>query len=316
MKDLEFVQFHPTALAAGGDPMPLLTEALRGEGAVLVDGEGRRFMPAEHPDAELAPRDVVARAIWRRLVAGGRVFLDAREAVGERFPERFPTVFRLCRERGLDPRVEPIPVAPAAHYHMGGIAVDARGRTSLPGLWACGEVAATGAHGANRLASNSLLEALVFGARVAEDLAAAPRRLATRFTAPAPPASAASSRDSDGEAAAEVAAAIRSLMWEKVGLVRDGTGLAAAVAALDDLAAAHPGLGGEAGNLLVAARMVAAAALARRESRGGHYRADYPAPDPAWQRHLLVSLGAGGAVEVTAADPEPAALETAPVGAR
>ena len=168
--DLEFVQFHPTALATGADPMPLLTEALRGEGAVLIDDQGLRFMMGEHPDAELAPRDVVARAIWKQSMAGHGVFLDAREAVGEEFPEHFPTVFHLCQEHGLDPRTQPIPVAPAAHYHMGGIAVDDNGRTSLPGLWACGEVTATGAHGANRLASNSLLEALVFGARVADDL--------------------------------------------------------------------------------------------------------------------------------------------------
>src|SRR6185436_19887220 len=169
--DLELVQFHPTALAAAGaDPMPLLTEALRGEGAVLLDGRGRRFMLDEHPDAELAPRDVVARAIWRRQVAGEGVFLDARAAVGDRFPERFPRVFEICRRHGFDPRIQPVPVAPAAHFHMGGVSVDIDGRTSLPGLWACGEVSATGVHGANRLASNSLLEALVFGARVAEDL--------------------------------------------------------------------------------------------------------------------------------------------------
>jgi L-aspartate oxidase len=205
--DLEFVQFHPTALApspvpgplapkpvlgldtsAGpaafpGAPLPLLTEALRGEGAVLIDDEGTRFMNGEHPDRELAPRDVVARAIWKRLQAGRKVFLDARAAVGERFPQRFPTVFALCRQHGVDPRVEPMPVVPAAHYHMGGVAVDASGRTSLPGLWACGEVAATGAHGANRLASNSLLEALVFGARVAADLLAADRAAPARLVA-------------------------------------------------------------------------------------------------------------------------------------
>jgi L-aspartate oxidase len=176
LADLEFVQFHPTALAVDdGGRLPLLTEALRGEGAVLVDGAGRRFMLEEHPLAELAPRDVVARAIHRRLAAGDSVFLDARGAIGDRFPERFPTVFAAAREAGLDPRSEPLPVVPAAHYHMGGVVTDERGRTSLPGLWACGETAATGVHGANRLASNSLLEALVFGARVAGDLA---RRLA------------------------------------------------------------------------------------------------------------------------------------------
>ncbi|MEO8083640.1 MAG: FAD-binding protein [Ardenticatenales bacterium] len=172
LADLEFVQFHPTALAApGADPLPLLTEALRGEGAVLLDDRGHRFMVDEHPLAELAPRDIVARAIWRRNAAGHTVFIDARVAVGARFPTRFPTVFRLCQAHGIDPRTEIVPVAPAAHYHMGGIAVDARGRSTLPGLWAAGEVTSTGVHGANRLASNSLLEAIAFGGHVADDIA-------------------------------------------------------------------------------------------------------------------------------------------------
>jgi L-aspartate oxidase len=170
--DLEFVQFHPTALdVPDADPLPLITEALRGAGAVLVDGDGRRFMPELHPDAELAPRDVVARAIAAEIDAGRGAFLDARGAVGEAFPERFPTVFRFCKDHGIDPRRQPIPVTPATHYHMGGIAVDADGRSTLPGLWAGGEVSSTGIHGANRLASNSLLEALVWGSRVAEAIA-------------------------------------------------------------------------------------------------------------------------------------------------
>ncbi|HEX3557438.1 MAG TPA: L-aspartate oxidase [Thermoanaerobaculia bacterium] len=301
LADLELVQFHPTALAAGADPMPLLTEALRGEGALLIDDAGRRFMTAEHPDAELAPRDVVARAIWRRLMAGHRVFLDSRAAVGEEFPERFPTVFKLCQEHGLDPRTEPIPVAPAAHYHMGGIAVDDHGRTSLPGLWACGEVTATGVHGANRLASNSLLEALVFGARVAEDLRASlpaaartPRSLRTAGG----PSGVAAAGD------AELIAAVRRLMWEKVGVVRDGAGLTAALGELDRLAARHPQASGEARNLLGVGRLVAAAALARRESRGGHYRSDFPSPDPAWQRRLFLTAAPDGSprFEAPAAD--------------
>ena len=293
--DLEFVQFHPTALAAGADPMPLLTEALRGEGALLIDEAGRRFMTGEHPDAELAPRDVVARALWSRLMAGHRVFLDSRAAVGEEFPEHFPTVFRLCQEHGLDPRTEPIPVAPAAHYHMGGIAVDDHGRTSLPGLWACGEVTATGVHGANRLASNSLLEALVFGARVAEDLRAGlpaaartPRNLRMASGSADPAADVAAAGD------AELIAAVRRLMWEKVGVVRDGAGLTAALSELDHLAARHPQASGEARNLLGVGRLVAAAALARRESRGGHYRSDYPAPDPAWQHRLFLTAAPDG----------------------
>jgi L-aspartate oxidase len=312
--DLEFVQFHPTALAARsagideGAPMPLLTEALRGEGAILIDGRGFRFMGEEHPDRELAPRDVVARAIWRRLVAGDGVFLDAREAVGERFPERFPTVFALCRERGLDPRIEPIPVSPAAHYHMGGIAVDDNGRTSLPGLWACGEVAATGAHGANRLASNSLLEALVFGSRVAEDLRSAPlssspgRAAARRSAAAGLAARGISAPRSPANAA--LTRAVRRTMWEKVGLVRDEAGLTAAIAELDELAAQHHQAAGEARNLLAVARLLSAAALARHESRGGHYRTDYPLPDPDWQRHLAVTAAPDGSAHFQSLEPE------------
>jgi L-aspartate oxidase len=309
--DLELVQFHPTALAAeGADPMPLLTEALRGEGAVLLDGQGRRFMLDEHPDAELAPRDVVARAIWRRRVAGENVVLDARAAVGDRFPELFPKVFEICRnsslQGGLDPRIESIPVAPAAHYHMGGIAVDADGRTSLPGLWACGEVSATGVHGANRLASNSLLEALVFGARVAEDLRRAipagpvPVRTVGLRVAEGPEGSGAAAGD------AELIAAVRRLMWEKVGLVRDEAGLLSALEALDDLAAMHPEASGEARNLLGVARLVTAAALARQESRGGHFRLDLPEPDPAWLRRLYLTAAPDGTARFEAPEAVPA----------
>lgn len=301
--DLELVQFHPTALAAeGADPMPLLTEALRGEGAVLLDGRGRRFMPDEHPEAELAPRDVVARAIWRRQVAGEGVFLDARAAVGDRFPERFPQVFEICRSHGLDPRTEPIPVAPAAHYHMGGVAVDANGRTSLPGLWACGEVSSTGVHGANRLASNSLLEALVFGARVAEDL---------RREIPAGPVAVrtaglriAEGFENEGESDAELTARVRQVMWEKVGLVRDEAGLLAALRELDHLA--ETAVSGEARNLLGIARLVAIAALARHESRGGHFRADVPAPDPLWQYRLFLTVTPEGKARFETPDAVPA----------
>lgn len=290
--DLEFVQFHPTALAVEteGEPMPLLTEALRGEGAILIDDRGVRFMKDEHADAELAPRDVVARAIWRQLMAGRKVFLDAREAVGDAFPEHFPTVFELCRQHGLDPRVEPMPVSPAAHYHMGGIAVDGLGRSSLSGLWACGEVSSTGVHGANRLASNSLLEALVFGARVAEDLRGAVGRGApSGRRVPVVPQG--TPRD------AELKLAVRRILWEKVGLVRNEKGLTAALNELDALSEASPTspeAAGEARNLLGIGKLVTAAALARRESRGGHYRSDFPKPDPDWQHRLYLTAAPDG----------------------
>ncbi|HSK96063.1 MAG TPA: FAD-dependent oxidoreductase, partial [Euzebyales bacterium] len=169
--DLEYVQFHPTALDCDADPLPLLTEALRGAGATIIDARGRRFLTETHDDAELAPRDIVARALWRRRAAGEAVLLDMRHVPD--LAVRFPTAVALCRRHGLDPLTEPVPVTPAAHYHMGGIAVDDTGHTAVPGLYACGEVACTGAHGANRLASNSLLEALVFGERVGRAVQAA-----------------------------------------------------------------------------------------------------------------------------------------------
>ncbi len=178
--DAEFVQFHPTAIDVGLDPAPLATEALRGEGATLVNACGERFMTTLDPRAELAPRDVVARAVFTEIAAGRGAFLDCRTAIGDRFASAFPTVFALCRKAGVDPARELIPVAPAAHYHMGGIATDARGRSSVPGLWAVGEVASTGLHGANRLASNSLLEAVVFAARAAQDIGALDRERGRR----------------------------------------------------------------------------------------------------------------------------------------
>ncbi|HVS04496.1 MAG TPA: L-aspartate oxidase [Thermoanaerobaculia bacterium] len=290
LADLEFVQFHPTALAVGEDPLPLLTEALRGEGARVVDGRGRRILLAVHPLAELAPRDVVARAIWAERQAGREVFLDAREAVGERFPQRFPSVFRRCRELGLDPRRELLPVVPAAHYHMGGIAVDLDGRTSLPGLWACGEAASTGVHGANRLASNSLLEGLVFGEKLASAVGEEGRarpdgqavwRLARQ--AVRPPA-----RQGDAAAARR---RLRQLMWDHVGLERNGPGLEGALYELAALATAHGETAGEVRNLLTAGLLVTAAALRREESRGGHFRADYPHADPRWHRRSVATAG-------------------------
>ena len=272
IRDPEFVQFHPTALDASLDPMPLLTEALRGEGAHLLDAAGHRFMVGLHDDAELAPRDVVARENWRRG-QDGPVYLDVR-MIGRDFSERFPTVWRIAQGAGLDPRFDLLPVSPAQHYHMGGIATDDRGRASLAGLYACGEASSTGLHGANRLASNSLLEGIVFGARVAETMAADATEASHRTRADVPRAS----LELDMELAGADDPAInelRRVMWERVGLVRDRDGLRAAVSAIEGLAprlATHP-IGR---NMLQAARIVTEAALARTESRGSHHRLDHP----------------------------------------
>lgn len=291
MSDVEFVQFHPTALAVGEDgnkPASLMTEALRGAGAVLLDRHGERFMVAEHPLAELAPRDVVARAIGKRVAAGEPVYLDMRPALKAK-PEGFPTCLALCAKAGLDPWAAPVPVGPAAHYHMGGVRTDADGRTSLRGLWACGEVACTGVHGANRLASNSLLEALVFGARVAEAIGAEAAVPASPVAVPEPP----EVPGADQTAAIErIVAEGRRDLYTHAGLVRTDEGLRTARRDLDRLErtlAALP-LGeadpaavrrwGEARNRLLVGRLIVHAAMARLESRGAHTRLDHPLPDP------------------------------------
>ena len=289
--DPEFVQFHPTAIAVGRDPAPLATEALRGEGAVLINERGERFMTAVHKDAELAPRDIVARAIHRQIVSGQKVFLDCREAIGADFARHFPTVYAACQSAGLDPAVQPIPVAPAAHYHMGGIASDAAGRSSLPGLWVVGECAATGLHGANRLASNSLLEGLVFGARVADDVrgqlqAGTPRGTPPapqRFASPAPPH------------------VLRSAMTRDVALERDAAGLRSAldVIARVETASNEPALL----NMTAAAKLVTAAALMRKESRGGHWRTDFPQTEASGVRTFLTLADAERIAADTAAEP-------------
>lgn len=283
--DPEFVQFHPTAIDIGRDPAPLATEALRGEGAILVDRTGRRFMADYHRDLELAPRDIVARAIHAERIAGRGAFLDARSAVGAAFPTKFPTVWETCASAGIDPRIEVIPVAPAQHYHMGGVLSDADGRTTLPGLWACGEVASTGVHGANRLASNSLLEAVVFAARIADDIAG---RAALVRVGPAvldALGQAACGQPSDDARAIET---LRDVMADKVGVVRDGAGLGEALAIIDALTASARSIGRL--NTLLAARFVTAAALARTESRGGHWRADFPESDPAQAHRTRLTL--------------------------
>jgi L-aspartate oxidase len=258
---LEFVQFHPTAIDVGVDPAPLATEALRGEGCVLIDRSGRRFMADYHPDGDLAARDVVARAIEAERSAGRGAFLDCRSAVGAHFPQAFATVFEGCMKAGLDPRTSPIPVAPAAHYHMGGLVSDLWGRTTVEGLSAVGECAMTGAHGANRLASNSLLEAVVFADRIAQRLS---RDMAPPPGPIEPPAL-------SPDLPAEAFARLRGVMSDAAGVRRSGDGLIAAIAAVDGLLDAHGPT-----HALSTARLVLVSALARRESRGAHWRADYP----------------------------------------
>ena len=284
--DAEFVQFHPTALDVGHDPAPLATEALRGEGATLVNGEGHRFMKDLHPDAELAPRDIVARGVFAEIAAGRGVYLDCRKAIGAEFAERFPTVYGYCVEAGLDPQHDLLPVAPAAHYHMGGIATDLKGRSSVEGLWAVGEVACTGLHGGNRLASNSLLEAVVIAARAAADIAKlaggaedlGPVAL-TRFE---------DAKIADKAQRNELLEEIRIIMSRDAGVIRDRAGLRRAFNRLTRIEQAAKG-DLVLANMALAARFVIGSALKRRESRGAHFRSDYPQTD-AFARHSLVRL--------------------------
>jgi L-aspartate oxidase len=265
--DPEFVQFHPTAIDVGVDPMPLATEALRGEGARLIDAHGDFLLGAE-PDADLKARDIVARAVHQARAEGRGAYLDARAAVGAHFPEEFPAVFAACMRAGLDPRETPIPVAPGAHYHMGGIAAGLDGRTSLPGLFAVGECAATGVHGANRLASNSLLEAAAFGRRTGRAAGAETGGEGDTLKSVIAP-----------DLAPEALTALRVTMSDNVGVVRDAAGLTRALALMERLEQEARGA-----LPVLAARLIAGAALERRESRGGHYRSDYPDTD-AGPRH-------------------------------
>ncbi len=278
LADLEFVQFHPTALHAGKDPMPLLTEALRGDGAILVDAHGRRFMDQYHPMAELAPRDVVSRAIYWQYDKGQGAYLDASSIVN--FQDRFPTVYAHAVSVGLDPTEHLLPVSPAAHYYMGGIDTDVNGRTSVPGLWAVGECSSTGVHGANRLASNSLLEGLVFGARVSADVATAHHEPVGEPVAPK------EAFDLPLEAGPALED-LRQIMWDRVGLVLTGDGLWQARNQILELESVlRRTVAGRVA--LELSLMVVLAALRRSESRGGHYRADYPDLDPMQEHRTLI----------------------------
>ncbi|GGW61054.1 L-aspartate oxidase [Streptomyces xantholiticus] len=302
VSDIEFVQFHPTVLFLGADSegqQPLVSEAVRGEGAHLVDAAGTRFMVGQHELAELAPRDIVAKGIMRRMQEQGaaHMFLDARHFGAQMWEQRFPTILAACRAHGFDPVTQPIPVAPAAHYASGGVRTDLHGRTTVPGLYACGEVACTGVHGANRLASNSLLEGLVFAERIAADIAA--RR-------PWPPAAPAAPAEPSllPLIAPEQRAEIQRIMSHGAGVLRSAESLAAAAAALEAVYAnaaqdregsgktAEPGVESwETSNLLCVARVLTAAALEREETRGCHWREDRPERDDTeWRRHLVVRL--------------------------
>jgi L-aspartate oxidase len=288
LADMEFIQFHPTALDTPSRPMTLISEAVRGEGAVLIDETDRRFL-AEIPGGELAPRDVVARAVARHLAKGHRVFLDAREAIGHTFARRFPAIDAASKAAGFDPAREPIPIRPAAHYHMGGIAVDRSGRSSMEGLWACGEAACTGLHGANRLASNSLLEAVVLAREVARSVSA----IQSARRRPAALASVPKLADPAG---------VRPIASAALGLVRDGDALAKASAELMPMATGE----GPAADPAIVALMIAVAAWQRTESRGAHFRRDFPAQAALANRTRLTleqALEMGGALAAKPVQP-------------
>ncbi|MBM3498283.1 MAG: L-aspartate oxidase [Armatimonadetes bacterium] len=297
VQDLEFVQFHPTALSLPDAPRFLISEAARGEGAVLRNNAGERFMPCYHPDAELAPRDIVSRAIWQEMADTGQdhVLIDFTGLDRERVARRFPTIAARCLEYGKDITRDLVPVAPAAHYLMGGIATDLHGRTTLPGLYACGECASCGIHGANRLASNSLLDGIVYGDRCAEAMFGESEHADGPLFGRSP-------FDAGCLGPPDLRPRVHCVAWRDVGIIRSAASLEAARRDASEWLARPPVAEGdiEVGNMALVTFLMASAALARTESRGAHYREDYPEPqDPAWRKHIVLQRGLDTGLRLT-----------------
>jgi L-aspartate oxidase len=298
LADIEFVQFHPTTLFVASDPRPLLSEAMRGEGARLVDAAGHSVMDGVHPLGDLAPRDIVARGLFAAMTASGvdHLYLDATGLGAEHLEHRFPSILAACREHGIDPVTQPIPVSPACHYTMGGVWTDLVGQTSLQGLYAVGEVASSGVHGANRLASNSLLEGAVFGRRAAAAISGAsvrPRSQQLGDVATSPKSRAVSSAATLGDRGE-----LRRKMVRDAGVVRTGHNLSGLQLWIEEkrggisLPRSEAQL--ETSNLFLLAAVLAEAAFAREESRGAHFRSDFPDSDESWLVHQSLSRDESG----------------------
>ena len=299
--DVEFIQFHPTVLWRDNPKgkegqQPLISEAVRGEGAILLNHKGERFMLGKHEQADLAPRDIVAKEIFNQMKSGNvpHVWLDATSI--EDFAERFPTINQSCLDNGIDPRKQLIPVAPASHYASGGVLVDLHGRTTVPGLYACGETACTGAHGANRLASNSLLEGLVFGAAIAEDIAKNP-------LTPGAPVERSEERLLIDPS---IRLTLQLSMTEGAGVLRSETSLKETLAKLEELGkrrSTQPCIEAwEVSNLYLLATAIVRGALERKESRGSHWRSDFPETSELWRKRIVQRFGIDGSWSISEAE--------------